>query len=505
MRKKIVLYWSRRDFRLHDNPALHAAIEASRKNEASFLPLFILEDYLCEGGAQFQFGYPSRYFLARALPEFAKNFPNFLILKGKAAKSIIALCEELSRDYEVEMFVNEDVYVDFYTQVTKIRAGGIAITVCEDQMTVSKETRSEAGNLYSVFTPFKKAVWKDFLSKQELPKVNLKNVISFPLSELNSARKQNIVENTHPALWKEFSTARVFTAGSTLYNIDELLSTVPNFETLENFYCTEEETRERATHFIKNNLSSYKDSRDMLSEEGTSKLSLGLAWGLISARSIKSMLQKYHEQTFEEFAFTKEIPSKYVGGTHYISELIWREFYKYLFFHNPKLFHEEFQTKFRGTIAWVEGSIAKERFTAWIQGKTGYPIVDAAMMQLAKSGWMHNRARMIVASVLTKNLGVDWRWGQEYFRAMLLDLDEASNNGGWQWGASVGADPKPIRIFNPYLQAENYDPENKYQNTWLGEENTSVTEPMVPHKEARVEALVRYGLGGNKELPVRDY
>jgi deoxyribodipyrimidine photo-lyase len=140
-----------------------------------------------------------------------------------------------------------------------------------------------------------------------------------------------------------------------------------------------------------------------------------------------------------------------------------------------------------------------------VQGKTGYPLVDAAMMQLAKTGWMHNRTRMVVASVLTKNLGVDWRWGQEYFRAMLLDLDEASNNGGWQWGASVGADPKPIRIFNPYLQAENYDPQNIYQDKWLGAENIDSTPPLVPHKQAREEALIRYGLSGNKPTPVRDY
>jgi deoxyribodipyrimidine photo-lyase len=99
---------------------------------------------------------------------------------------------------------------------------------------------------------------------------------------------------------------------------------------------------------------------------------------------------------------------------------------------------------------------------------------------------------MIVASILTKNLGVDWRWGQEYFRAMLFDLDEASNNGGWQWAASVGSDPKPIRIFNPYLQAEKYDPENTYQNKWLI--NSKSLDPIVPHIQARRETLKRYKL-----------
>lgn len=164
----------------------------------------------------------------------------------------------------------------------------------------------------------------------------------------------------------------------------------------------------------------------------------------------------------------------------------------------------EFQERFRGTIAWVEDAEALRRFTAWVRGETGYPVVDAAMKQIAKTGWMHNRSRMIVASILTKNLGVDWRWGQEYFRAALIDLDEASNNGGWQWGASVGADPKPIRIFNPELQAKNYDASGAYQAKWLGGENifSRVQVPLVEHKLAREEALRRYGL--EKEEP-RDY
>ena len=158
----------------------------------------------------------------------------------------------------------------------------------------------------------------------------------------------------------------------------------------------------------------------------------------------------------------------------------------------------EFQARFRGTIDWVEDNEAVRRFIAWIKGETGYGVVDAAMRQLAETGWMHNRSRMIVASILTKNLGVDWRWGQEYFRAALIDLDEASNNGGWQWGASVGTDPKPIRIFNPELQAKNYDTSGAYQKRWLTSDEFSLSAPSVPiveHKAAREEALKRYGLG----------
>ena len=186
------------------------------------------------------------------------------------------------------------------------------------------------------------------------------------------------------------------------------------------------------------------------------------------------------------------------------SELIWREFYRYILYHRPSVLNLEYQVKFQNTIKWEVGEIAQERFLAWIKGETGYKVVDAAMNQLARTGWMHNRSRMIVASILTKNLGIDWRWGQEYFRLMLLDLDEASNNGGWQWGSSTGSDPKPIRIFNPYLQTENYDKENLYQNKWLPRSYKYSKPPIIDHKVAREQALARYNLDSYKITP-RDY
>jgi deoxyribodipyrimidine photo-lyase len=228
-------------------------------------------------------------------------------------------------------------------------------------------------------------------------------------------------------------------------------------------------------------------------------MSLALAWGFVSARTLCLLIKEYYNTSFEN-----PHSLRHGGATHYISELIWREFYGYLLHHYPQLMHTEFQEKFRGRIRWQENKEAHKRFVAWMRGETGYAIVDAAMKQLATLGWMHNRARMIVSSVLTKNLGVDWRWGQEYFRAMLIDLDEASNNGGWQWGASVGADPKPIRIFNPYLQAKNYDADGGYQKKWLPPERLVLELPLlVEHKRAREDALARYGL--SKKGGVRDY
>jgi deoxyribodipyrimidine photo-lyase len=499
MKEKLTIYWSRRDFRLNDNLALSKALQYSKEKKSLFCPLFILENYMLKAEVGFQFGYPSRYFLSKAIPEFAKKFEKFLILKGKAAETIL----ELQKKFDIKVFVNEDIYIDFYKQIDILKKNNVEIDVCIDQMTVNKNIKSTTGNFYSVFTPFKKAVWSEFLTANILPKVNLKDVLYITENILKKIPDKVRLEDND--IIKLFSKNRELYAGSDKYDIDTLFDFKPDFENLENFYTSEDKALELFTNYLQNDLEQYKTNRDSLEKDKTSKMSLGLAWGLVSARSLTQMVQKHFNDNFQNINWY-DIKEENLGAIHFLSELIWREFYKYLLYHNPKLMNEEFQDKFRGKVQWVDEPIAKERFTAWMRGETGYRVVDAAMLQLAKSGWMHNRARMIVASVITKNLGVDWRWGQEYFRAMLLDLDEASNCGGWQWGASVGADPKPIRIFNPYLQAENYDSKGVYQKKWLGEERfKSDMEPIVSHKDAREEALRRYGLDKTTDGLPRDY
>jgi deoxyribodipyrimidine photo-lyase len=486
MKEKLVLYWSRRDFRLRDNPALAAAVLYAKTEKVHLLPLFILEDYMCAGDPSFQFGYPSRVFLSKALPPFLHNFETAALVKGKAVKTILQFTEL----FEVSVFVNEDVYPDFYKQIAKLRDAGVDLHILKDQLTIDRATVTGAGNKYSVFTPFKKAVWTSFTGSSEAPAVSLKDVMYAPPTVVPAEVTQ--VEISEKAIMDTLGSSRLLKVGETRIDIDTLQPVTPNFG---EWYTTEKDAYRVFKHFLKNAISTYKESRDFLAEEGTSKMSLALAWGLTSARILKNEIQKHFAEDFSN-PFSSHTDA---GAIHFLSELIWREFYKYLFFHNPALMNTEFQERFRETIAWAEEREALERFTLWIQGRTGYKIVDAAMLELAHTGWMHNRARMIVASVLTKNLGVNWRWGQEYFRAMLIDLDEASNNGGWQWGASVGADPKPIRIFNPYLQAENYDKEGEYQKKWLGEDKfSSEIEPIVPHKEARAAALARYGLSEKK-------
>lgn len=476
MRSELCVLWVRRDLRIRDNPALAALV--SRGNP--FVPIFFIEPYMLGSKPEHVFGYPQRFFLSKALPEFKKNFPHFYVVVDYPTK----VFRELSKIFDLKIFVNEDVHPDFYKQISKIQDSGIEVNIFRDQLTVASELKTGNGNIYSVFTPFKKAVWDEFLAHSEAPVPDSVKTTRVPYLE------ELAVECDFENLWSKFDKTRLIVCGSHQINIDEVLGFYPD---LSGWYFSEREALDAASRFCSKRLSSYHLNRNSLDVEGTSKLSLALTWGLVSARTLKNMVLRAINQD------TLEVDSKrFPGAATFVSELIWREFYKYLFFHYPWLLSTEFQESKRG-LPWLTNEEAINRFISWIRGQTGYSIVDAAMMELAKTGFMHNRTRMIVASILTKNLGVDWRWGQEYFRAMLIDLDDASNNGGWQWSASVGADPKPIRIFNPYLQAEKFDPKFEYRRKWLGKMLHEYEEcggnkfrPLINHDIARKEALRRY-------------
>ena len=156
------------------------------------------------------------------------------------------------------------------------------------------------------------------------------------------------------------------------------------------------------------------------------------------------------------------------GPEAFRRQLCWRDFHHHVLLHFPRNARSEFQDRYRGSISW---SYARRPFEAWCEGRTGYPLVDAGMRQLRREGWMHNRARLVVGSFLTKDLGIDWRWGERWFMRLLIDGDEANNNGNWQWIASVGTDPQPAfrRIYNPARHQERYDPENAYVRRYVPE------------------------------------
>jgi deoxyribodipyrimidine photo-lyase len=212
-------------------------------------------------------------------------------------------------------------------------------------------------------------------------------------------------------------------------------------------------------------IKNYQDIRDIPSKE-TSNASVYLRFGTISVRKLVDYANK-----------TNQI---------YLSELIWREFFMQILFHYPKVVNENFKSKYN-FIPWRNN---EAEFKLWCEGKTGYPIVDAGMRQLNKTGYMHNRVRMITASFLCKHLLIDWRWGEAYFASTLLDFELSSNNGNWQWVAGTGCDSAPyFRVFNPTTQQQKFDPDFKYIKKWIPDFNQIGIPEIVEHKFARERYL----------------
>ena len=204
-------------------------------------------------------------------------------------------------------------------------------------------------------------------------------------------------------------------------------------------------------------IGAYQEQRNWPGTEGTSRLSAALKLGAIGPRTVWAASAEAMAQANGE--------ESRLGIQTWQQELAWREFYQHCLYHFPTLAEGPYRPRWRN-FPWVNHT---HHFQAWCEGRTGYPIVDAAMRQLNQTGWMHNRCRMIVASFLTKDLIINWQWGETYFMQHLVDGDLAANNGGWQWSASSGMDPKPLRIFNPATQAQKFDPEADYIRQWLPE------------------------------------
>ena len=233
----------------------------------------------------------------------------------------------------------------------------------------------------------------------------------------------------------------------------------------------------------------YLEDRDYPAVSGTSKLSIYFKNGSLTPALFLS---------YVDLAGTHL--SQKNGKSQFFKELIWREFYYHILYHRPEVENEAFLTRYKD----LEWSNQNRWFEAWKRGQTGYPIVDAGMRQLSTTGWMHNRVRMIVASFLTKDLLIDWQWGEKYFMNQLLDGDLAPNNGGWQWAASTGCDPQPyFRIFNPTLQGKKFDPRGEYIRKFVPElkkksdkeihqPSSGYVEPIVDHALQRQRALALF-------------
>lgn len=411
-----VIWWMRRDLRLHDNQALHAALATGQP----VVPLFIMDPHY---GRVFSNAKQRREFMFRStalLDQDLRQHGGYLVARIGVPKEVIAkLVAELGA---TAVFAQEES--DPYgAERDKRVAERVPLTlVSGGTIRPLGRVQKKSGGPYTVFTPYKK-MW-----------------LSHPLPRTADLLPLPSNLRTPPDIPSQELTCKVDYAHEAGFPLGETAA------------------RARLDTFLDKKLDGYQANRDTMGIDGTSSLSPYLKFGLISPREAAVAALNGIARAKTESA--RE------GAETWLSELIWRDFYHNIQYEFPHVRERNFRADYDG-IAWLN---APDEFQAWCDGRTGYPIVDAAMRQLNQTGWMHNRARMIVASFLIKDLLIDWRWGEQYFMDRLLDGDGAANNGGWQWAAGTGTDAAPyFRIFNPVSQSKKFDAQGEYIRRWVPE------------------------------------
>jgi deoxyribodipyrimidine photo-lyase len=408
------IWWVRRDLRLSDNQALAAALSQGR----AVIPAFILDPRLLASPYASQKRLAFLFEGLRLLDADLRLRGSALIVRqGDPLEALRSLCGESGAD---RIFAEEDFSPYARRRDERVRrelplalTPGVAVHPPEI-------LRKADGAPYTVFTPFSR-LWRS---------------LPFPGSPLPAPERFPVLPPV----------------------VSEGLTDWPQHPAESPFPAGETEAHRRLNIFIDSIISRYADERNRLDLEGTSGLSPYLRFGMLSARQAVWAAREAEAQVRDA--------SVRRGVETWLNELIWREFYIAILYHFPFVRQTAFRPTLRN-IPWVNNA---EDFTAWTQGCTGYPIVDAAMRQLEATGWMHNRARMISASFLTKDLLVDWRWGERHFMQRLIDGDPAANNGGWQWTAGTGTDAAPyFRIFNPVLQSMKFDPDGAFIRRFVPE------------------------------------
>ena len=464
------LFWHRRDLRLADNLGL-AAVAAMTP---AVTGVFVLDP------AELQ--HPSmaparRWFLLESLRELQQRWrevgSRLLLLQGNPLQLLPRLAMRLGAtgvawNRDVEPLVRQRDR----ELAQALQAQGLRVAVDWDQLLVPPEQlRTGGGDPYRVYGPY----WRSWA---RYPK-------AAPVAAPTG------LQDVSPAVLKALSGS-----DQPLPLGDEVPREGWDGATLCPCRPGETAAVEQLRQFSAQALERYEEGRNLPGEEGTSFLSAALRAGTLSPRTAWAVSLEVLEQCRSD--------EQRQSVTVWQQELAWREFYQQALFHFPELADGPYRPQWRH-FPWED---QPERLEAWQQGLTGVPIVDAAMRQLVQSGFMHNRCRMIVASFLVKDLICDWRHGETFFMAHEVDGDLAANNGGWQWSASSGMDPKPLRIFNPFTQAGKFDPEASYIRRWLPElahvnsndlisgdipalERRGYPEPIVNHKQqqARFKAL----------------
>ena len=492
-----VVHWFKRDLRLQDNRALSLASQKAKEKGIPLICVYIIspQDYQAHltSAVRVDFELRTLGILKADLAEL--NIPLYIttIEDRKAVPG--HLLDKLKEWGAKDVFCNIEYEVDELRREVKMvkhcLAEDIDFTAVHDDVVVPPETlMTGAGKQYSVYSPWFKS-WIRYLHEHP----HLLNAYPSPMANEESARQR----------FQDIFTAAIPTAPP-----NKSLSEQEKERFSRLWPPGEHEAHARLSRFISDKISKYKDTRNLPAANSTSILSVHFSSGTLAARTAVRAARDANT--------AKKLDGGNAGIAGYISEIAWRDFYKHVMAHWPYVCMNK---PFKYEYTEIEWEYNDEHFAAWAQGRTGFPIVDAAMRQLNEMGYMHNRCRMITASFLAKDLLLDWRQGERYFMEHLIDGDFASNNGGWGFSASTGVDPQPyFRIFNPLLQSEKFDAEGEYIRRWVPElkgvvgkaihdpygrgaakqaEKAGYPKPIVDHKQCRERCLARYkeGLGRN--------
>ncbi|AFZ37695.1 Deoxyribodipyrimidine photo-lyase [Stanieria cyanosphaera PCC 7437] len=444
----LILFWHRRDLRLTDNVGLAAA----RQQSSKIVGVFCLDENLLTKDDVA----PARVtYMIGCLQQLQQSYQQagsqLLIIKGKPTQTIPQLAETLQAK---TVFWNWDVEPYAKARDQKVKAAltekGIEVSSLWDQLlhAPGEILTKSSQQPYTVYTPF----WKNWIEQKKQNAITKLNQFeNLTDEEFNQAQQSGVIN--------------LPTAKDLGYIWDNPLILAPG----------ETAAKERLVEFCSRAINEYDEQRNYPAVDGTSQLSAALKFGAIGIRTVWEASTEAHENCRSDE--TRD------NIRSWQQELAWREFYQHCMYFFPELEQGAYRREFKD-FPWENN---EDYFQAWCEGKTGYPIVDAAMRQLNEIGWMHNRCRMIVASFLTKDLIINWQWGEKYFMQKLFDGDLSANNGGWQWSASSGMDPKPLRIFNPASQAQKYDPEGEYIRQWLPELSSVDNEYLVTGKISKSE------------------
>jgi len=451
-----ILFWYRKDLRVQDNNSLTKSLSISKA---------ITSIYIFDNINNYDFNAESRaWFLGISLKELSSNWEkvgsrliiqegNPVILIPKIAKLINA--KYVSWNKSIEPYeIQRDSEIKL--ELEKFNIG--SINLWDHLLIEPGKIYTGTNNPYTVYGPFYKK-FKSKINQSNFVNYGNKEFLTYKLNDLKDDVKNHKIVNFSREKIEQFIDKNNFTGKN-------ICPCIPG----------EIAANELLNNFInKNTICSYNSMRDFPSSEGTSYLSASIRFGTISIRKIW--------QKTLNLALNKSSSEDLLSIESWQKELVWREFYQHCLYHFPQLLDGPFRKKWQ-SFQWQNN---KEWFNRWSQGETGIPIIDASMRQLNTSGWMHNRCRMIVASFLVKDLICNWQMGEMKFMETLVDGDLAANNGGWQWSASSGMDPKPLRIFNPYTQTKKFDPLCKYIKFWIPELSKINNETLIKGEISKVE------------------